>query len=205
MAAEKKTDSARFRGRPAWVLYHAKRYDEAVKAYRELIDEFDADHASAETRDALREARLSLSNLCVIKGDLPQAEEWLEQVLDEFPDDAGAMNDLGYLWADRTSTSAGRADDPPGRRRRARQHGLPRQPRLGAVPPGKVPAGRGRIGEGRRRQEARRHGPRSPRRRLSKANQPRQGRRGLAQGGGGLSAGKGNRQRQRRWRRNTAN
>jgi Flp pilus assembly protein TadD len=31
---------------------------------------------------------------------LPQAEEWLEQVLDEFPDDVGASNDLGYLWAD---------------------------------------------------------------------------------------------------------
>ena len=29
-----------------------------------------------------------------------QAEEWLEQVLDEFPDDEGALNDLGYLWAD---------------------------------------------------------------------------------------------------------
>ena len=34
------------------------------------------------------------------RGDLPQAEEWLEQVLDEFPDDEGALNDLGYLWAD---------------------------------------------------------------------------------------------------------
>ncbi len=88
------------RGRPAWVLYFAKRYDEALKAYRALVDEFDADHDSTETRDALCEARLALSNLCVIQGDVPQAEEWLEQVLDEFPDDAGAMNDLGYLWAD---------------------------------------------------------------------------------------------------------
>ena len=140
-AAEKKKDSARFRGRPAWVLYFAKRYDEAMKAYRELIDKFDADHASAETRDVLREARLALSNLAVIKGDLPQAEEWLEQVLDEFPDDAGAMNDLGYLWADaEQAPRAGRADDPAGRRRRARQRGLPRQPGLGAVPPGQVPA-----------------------------------------------------------------
>ena len=31
---------------------------------------------------------------------LPEAEEWLEQVLDEFPEDIGALNDLGYLWAD---------------------------------------------------------------------------------------------------------
>jgi tetratricopeptide (TPR) repeat protein len=100
-AAEKRKDSARFRGRAAWVLYIAKRYDEASAAYRELIREFDADHASTETRDVLREARLVLSNLAVINGDVPQAEEWLEQVLDEFPDDEGALNDLGYLWADR--------------------------------------------------------------------------------------------------------
>ena len=33
IAAEKKKDSARFRGRVAWVLYGAKRYDEARKAY----------------------------------------------------------------------------------------------------------------------------------------------------------------------------
>jgi Flp pilus assembly protein TadD len=82
------------------VLYFGKRYDEAATAYRDLIREFDADYASAETREVLREARLRLSNLSVIKDDLPQAEEWLEQVLDEFPDDVGAMNDLGYLWAD---------------------------------------------------------------------------------------------------------
>ncbi len=99
-AAEKQKDSARFRGREAWVLYVAKRYDEAQKAYRELILELDADHVSTETRDVLREARLALSNLSVIKGDMSQAEEWLEQVLDEFPDDEGALNDLGYLWAD---------------------------------------------------------------------------------------------------------
>jgi tetratricopeptide (TPR) repeat protein len=100
IAAEKNKDSARFRGRSAWVLYVAKRYDEAAQAYRKLIDELDSDHVSAETRDTLRETRLALSNIAVIKGNLPQAEEWLEQVLDEFPDDEGAMNDLGYLWAD---------------------------------------------------------------------------------------------------------
>ena len=86
----------------AWVLYGAKRYDEARKAYEELVREFDADYDSAETRDVLREARLALSNLAVIRGDLPRAEEWLEQVLDEFPDDEGALNDLGYLWADQS-------------------------------------------------------------------------------------------------------
>ncbi len=100
IAAEKNKSSARYRGRAAWVLYYCRRHDEAMEAYRELIDEFDADHVFAETREVLREARMALSNLAVIKGDKPQAEEWLEQVLDEFPDDFGAMNDLGYLWAD---------------------------------------------------------------------------------------------------------
>jgi tetratricopeptide (TPR) repeat protein len=98
--AAKKPDVARFSGRAAWVLYFAKRYDEAMEAYVELVRQFDADHASTENRAVLREARIVLSNLCVIKGDLPQAEEWLEQVLDEFPGDTSAQNDLGYLWAD---------------------------------------------------------------------------------------------------------
>jgi len=100
-AAEKRPDSARFRGRAAWGLYFAKRYDEAQKAYRQLIDAFDADRDASETRQVLREARLALSNLCVISGEMDAAEEWLEQVLDEFPDDPSASNDLGYLWADR--------------------------------------------------------------------------------------------------------
>jgi tetratricopeptide (TPR) repeat protein len=100
IAADKNKKSARFRSRVAWVLYYAKRNAEASSAYRQLIDEFDADHASSETRDVLREARLALSNLAVLQGNVPEAEEWLEQVLDEFPDDESAMNDLGYLWAD---------------------------------------------------------------------------------------------------------
>ena len=56
-AAKKKPDSPRFCVRPAWVLYFGKRNDEAMKAYRELIDKFDADHDSAETREVMHEAR----------------------------------------------------------------------------------------------------------------------------------------------------
>jgi len=99
-AAEAKPDDVRFQSREAWVLDHAKRHDEAAKAYAGVIEQFDADYASPETREMLRLARLSLSNIYVIKEQLPQAEQWLEQVLDEFPDDANANNDLGYLWAD---------------------------------------------------------------------------------------------------------
>ncbi|MBN2474376.1 MAG: tetratricopeptide repeat protein [Pirellulales bacterium] len=99
-AAQKKDDLVRFRSRVAWILYRAKRHDEATSEYLRLVRGFDSEYGSSEIREVLREARLVLSNLYVIKEDLAEAEEWLEQVLDEFPDDVGASNDLGYLWAD---------------------------------------------------------------------------------------------------------
>jgi tetratricopeptide (TPR) repeat protein len=99
-ALAKKDDSPRFLSRVAWIQYHARRYDEARKTYQELIDRFDAESDEDDDRETLREARLALSNLDVEAGKLREGEEWLQQVLDEFPDDVAAMNDLGYLWAD---------------------------------------------------------------------------------------------------------
>ncbi|HEV3003293.1 MAG TPA: tetratricopeptide repeat protein, partial [Pirellulales bacterium] len=87
-------------GRVAWVAYYAKRYDDALAAYQELIRRYDEDDQSEEGRQQLHNARMVLSNIAVLKHDTPAAEEWLSQVLDEFPDDIGAQNDLGYLWAD---------------------------------------------------------------------------------------------------------
>jgi len=99
-AQQARDELPRYLIRPAWVLYHAKRYDEAISGYREVVRKYEQDYSSGEIRRAVREARLVLSNLAVLKSDLPRAEEWLEQVLDEFPDDPSALNDLGYLWAD---------------------------------------------------------------------------------------------------------
>jgi tetratricopeptide (TPR) repeat protein len=99
-AVDLKNDSVRFRSRIAWIYYQAKRYDEAIKEYTKLLKQFDDQYESDENREALKEVRLALSNICVLQNKLPEAEEWLQQVLDEFPDDTGAMNDLGYLWAD---------------------------------------------------------------------------------------------------------
>ncbi len=99
-AAELDPDSPRIQGRVGWVYYHAGRYDEAIDAYRGLIERFDDDHTSPNTRDVMRQGRLILSHLHVLRDDYPGAERWLEEVLDEFPDDPGALNDLGYLWAD---------------------------------------------------------------------------------------------------------
>ncbi len=83
----------------AWVLYHAKRYDAAAKAYGEVIQKYAADYDSPAIREVLRDARMSLSNVFVAQHDNDRAIECLQQVLDEFPDDAGGLNDLGYLWA----------------------------------------------------------------------------------------------------------
>jgi tetratricopeptide (TPR) repeat protein len=99
-AAELEKDNPRYASRAPWIQFHAKQYDAARHGYLALLEKFDKKYDSDEVRDALRDARLVLSNICVFQNDLPQAEEWLEQVLDEFPEDEGALNDLGYLWAD---------------------------------------------------------------------------------------------------------
>ena len=93
-------DSAPFHVRVAWVLYHADRKTEAAKEYRALIDRFGKKYESDQARNAVRQARMVLSTLCVAEHRVDEAVEWLEQVLDEYPDDPGALNDLGYLWAD---------------------------------------------------------------------------------------------------------
>ncbi len=98
-AAEKKKDSARFASRVPWILFRAKRYEEARQAFEKLLARFGGEQ-DPETVAVLREARLSVSAVCVAQGRLAEAEEWLQQVLDEYPDDIEADNDLGFLWAD---------------------------------------------------------------------------------------------------------
>jgi tetratricopeptide (TPR) repeat protein len=93
-------DSPRFQAQAAWVLYHAKRYEAAERRYREVLQKFEPRHDSSEVRDVLRDVRLVLSIMANHRQRRPEAEEWLEQVLDEFPEDAGALNDLGYLWTE---------------------------------------------------------------------------------------------------------
>ena len=99
-AEAKNGKSARFATRLPWILMRAKRYDEARLAYQKFFAKFDGERDSAETVAALREARLSMSALCVLQGRMDEGEEWLQQVLDEYPDDVEADNDSGFLWAD---------------------------------------------------------------------------------------------------------
>ena len=93
--------SAPYLQRKGWVLYHAGRLEQARETYRSLIEQFDGDHSTPEVRRSVRDARLMLANIAVARRRVDRAVEWLEQVLDEFPEDAGALNDLAYLWAER--------------------------------------------------------------------------------------------------------
>jgi len=99
-AVETSPKLPRIHSRVAWVYYHSRRYAEAEQQYQALLTKFGSEYNSADTRDVLRQARLTLSNLCVLQDRNAEAEEWLEEVLDEYPEDIGALNDLGYLWAD---------------------------------------------------------------------------------------------------------
>lgn len=96
---EPKLEAPRHLARRAWVLAHAKRNDDASRAYRDLLDKYDRP-GGADVRAVIRDVRMAMSNLSIARGNMPEAIESIEQVLDEFPDDVGAMNDLGYLWAD---------------------------------------------------------------------------------------------------------
>ena len=73
--------------RPAWHM-------------SKLLEKFGGDTESLETALALRECPTRpVGHLCKL-GRLDEAEELLEEVLDEYPDDIEADNDLGFLWAD---------------------------------------------------------------------------------------------------------
>lgn len=97
--------SAALASRVPWIMFYADRKEDAGRNYRRLLAQFDNDRNDAPTRQVLRQARLMLSALSETE---EEREEWLEQILDEFPEDVGAMNDLAYLWAD-DSRNLGRA------------------------------------------------------------------------------------------------
>jgi tetratricopeptide (TPR) repeat protein len=88
------------RARRVWINYHAKRYADSKSESLELLKDYDHIRDDMEVREALKDVRSNLSNLSLLDNDTATAAEWLEQILDEFPEDAGTMNDLGYLWAD---------------------------------------------------------------------------------------------------------
>jgi len=78
----------------AWVFYHARQWDEALRLFNDVIERFGTD------RDLVQDCRFRISNIYVEQGNMEQGEAVLEEVLKEQPENAQANNDLGYLWAD---------------------------------------------------------------------------------------------------------
>jgi len=95
------SDSATLMLRRAWVYRHADQKLKAIDAYRSMTVRLEGRYESEFVRQYLKDARSTLSSLYAEQGDEEAAEELLLRILDEYPEDTGARNDLGYLWADR--------------------------------------------------------------------------------------------------------
>lgn len=100
IAAEQANNNPRLLSRYPWVLYHTGRWQAAKDQYSQLVAKLNEFPTEPTATSLARDAKLTLSILCQRLGQPEQAVEWLEQVLDVDPEDAGALNDLGYLWAD---------------------------------------------------------------------------------------------------------
>lgn len=87
-------DKAGFRFYEAWIYSHAKRWDEAIEKFDQLMKDF------PEEKQIILISQFSLSNVYVQKGEMQKGEEILEKVLEVNPESSQANNDLGYLWAD---------------------------------------------------------------------------------------------------------
>ncbi len=93
--------------RVAWLLFRAGATTRPAQAYEKLLEKF-ARRSECRAANPNRWKPLSpsarpgleLSAACVNLGRLDEAEERLEEVLDDYPDDVEADNDLGFLWAD---------------------------------------------------------------------------------------------------------
>ncbi|MEZ6118184.1 MAG: tetratricopeptide repeat protein [Pirellulaceae bacterium] len=87
--------------RQAWVFGRLGDSKQQQDTLRAGLEQSNDDFSRPEVRAIVRTIKVELASV-LAQESTGQAEaiEWLEQVLDEFPDDINAMNDLGYLWAD---------------------------------------------------------------------------------------------------------
>ncbi len=86
-------DNVDFQFALARIYEFAAQFEKAAEKYQTIIK-------AATDNDVAREMRYMLSNCYVRMGDMAKGEQVLLEVLEQFPDDATANNDLGYLWAD---------------------------------------------------------------------------------------------------------
>jgi tetratricopeptide (TPR) repeat protein len=77
----------------AHILVEAERYAEASKECEAMLKEY-------KEAGQVRDIRYTLSAIYSAEKQLAKAEEQLQLILEQDPNDATANNDLGYLWAD---------------------------------------------------------------------------------------------------------
>ena len=84
------------------VEFAAERFDEAAKTYETVLERMqkDEDVGEEEKAASILRTRYVLSGVYTEMGAIDKAEEQLEVLLKEKPDDPSYNNDLGYLWAD---------------------------------------------------------------------------------------------------------
>lgn len=88
------------RNRLAWVLQRQEKFDQAREIYEATLAEYGNRRDSLDEREGLRQTRMGYAAVAAEQGQMEEAEQLLLTVLDEFPDDAVALNDLGFLWGD---------------------------------------------------------------------------------------------------------
>jgi tetratricopeptide (TPR) repeat protein len=76
------------------ILTKYSRNDEAIKIFQDLLKRFGDDER------IVKAVYPSISVIYVNQGDYKKGEAELERLLERFPEDAGANNDLGYLYAE---------------------------------------------------------------------------------------------------------
>jgi tetratricopeptide (TPR) repeat protein len=82
-----------FRRYRAQLLAQAERYDQAIEECQALLKEY-------RQPGDVRTIRYVLSSVYSAAKKQAQAEEQLQAILEQDPNDATANNDLGYMWAD---------------------------------------------------------------------------------------------------------
>jgi len=100
LASEQGKSNPRLLSRYPWVLYRTGNYQKADQLYSELVLKFQNQTSNPAVNEVVQEAMIILSNICIHLEKDEAAVEWLEKVLDSNPQHIGALNDLGYLWAE---------------------------------------------------------------------------------------------------------
>lgn len=78
----------------AWVFYHARQWENALKQFETVIARY------AEDTKLVQDSKFRISSIYVEQGEQSRGEAVLLDVLKEDPENTQANNDLGYLWAD---------------------------------------------------------------------------------------------------------